>query len=117
MCTVSGRVANRSSIGLEAPHRHIVSASDELFFALEGETVEAQGDYWSIEVCGIHSAGSRHWVQLQLRGPSVQGITIRVSMLDAHQVVTVIREWLEGLLPSTLDSAVTASSYFAAPTN
>jgi hypothetical protein len=31
--------------------------------------------------------------------------------------VTVIQEWLEGLLPSALESTVTARSYFAAPTN
>jgi len=117
MCTVSRQVMNRSGVALETPHRHVITASDELFFALEGQTVEARGDCWLIEVCGIHSAGSRHWVQVQLRGPLVQGMTICVPRLDAHQVATVIREWLEGLLPSALESAVTARTYFAAPTN
>ena len=111
------QAANRGGVGLETPHRHVVTASDELFFALEGQTVEARGDRWLIEVCGIHSAGSRHWVQVQLQGPMVPGMTIRVPRLDAHHVVTVIQEWLEGLLPCALESAVTARSYLAAPTN
>jgi hypothetical protein len=110
LCTVRRHVANRTGVGLKTPSRHVVSASDELFFALEGQAVNAGGDCWLIEVCGIHSADSRHWVQVQLRGPIVQGMTIRVPRLDAQQVVTVIRDWLEGLLPSALESAVTARS-------
>jgi hypothetical protein len=115
---VPRKVSSSGSITLLTPQDpNRITRSDELFFALEGRTLEAAGDRWRLEVCGVHSADSQHWVQLHLRGRASQGLTIRVTRLDARDVLTMVREWLEGVLPSSLESSVTGRSYLPVLTN
>jgi hypothetical protein len=102
---------------LATADRNTLTASDEFFFMLEGCSLDANGDRWRIEVCGIHSSRSQHWLQLQLRGPITQSLTVRVPRLDVDYVLTLIRNWLEGSLPVVLESTVTGRAYLAAFTN
>lgn len=116
--TVPRKISNSGSIATLTPHDpYRITRSDELFFALEGRTLEAAGNRWRLEICGVHSADSQHWVQLNLRGAVSQGLTIRVRRLDARDVLTMVREWLEGVLPSSLESSVTGRSYLPVLTN
>jgi hypothetical protein len=118
MCKVPRNLTNRGGAITFAPgDRNVITPSDELFFALEGRTVEAAGSDWRIEVCGVHSSDSQHWVQLQLRGPVNQGLTIRIPRLDTRYVLTMVCEWLEGLLPSALETSITGKSYLPLLTN
>ncbi len=100
-----------------AADRYVLTATDEFFFALEGRTLEANSRTWTIEVCGVHSTGAQHWVQLQLCGPVAQEVTLRVPRLDAGEVVALVTRWLAGVLPAALESAVVGRAYLPAPTN
>lgn len=104
-------------MGTLTADRYALTSSDELFFALDGRTVEADGDSWRIEVCGVHSTASRHWLQLQLCGPVAQGLTLRVERQDVPRVLGIVRDWLEGSLPAALESAVTGKAYQPVVTN
>jgi len=91
--------------------RNLVNPSDELFFVLEGRTVESRGATWRIELCGVHSDGDHHWIQLNLRGPVQCGLTFRSDRLDACQVVDVVRDWLDDTVPSDLEPCLIGKSY------
>src|SRR5712671_343389 len=56
-----------------------VTAADELFFSLDGRLLSADDDEWRLEVCGVHSSGTDHWVQLNLHGLVGWGITLRTD--------------------------------------
>ena len=110
--SVARNASARGSVVAFAPrNRHAITSSDELFFSLEGRTVEAGGQCWQLEVCGVHSGSSQHWIQLQLRGPVLKGLTIRVPRLDTRRVLTIVCNWLEGSLPSDLERSVTGQTY------
>jgi alkylation response protein AidB-like acyl-CoA dehydrogenase len=53
----------------------------------------------------------QQWVQLHLRGRVSQGLTVRVARLDAREVLSLVHDWLEGLLPAALETAVTGRAY------
>jgi hypothetical protein len=107
------------SLGLQTldDRRNVVNPSDELFFALEGRTVESGGDTWRIEVCGVHSvvsadAGNHdHWIQLNLCGPVECELTLRSACLDAAYVMSVVRDWLDDTVSSELEACLVGQCY------
>jgi hypothetical protein len=45
-----------------------ITPADELFAALDGQTVRAGQQAWQLEVWGIHNEGGRFWMQCHLLG-------------------------------------------------
>jgi hypothetical protein len=116
--TVTRRSTQSDAVStLATADRYVVTPSDEFFFALEGRVLEANGRTWRIEVCGVHATPTDHWLQLHLRGPVSQGLTLRVPELDAAAVVEFVRDWLEGSLSTELEIAVTGRAYYPAVTS
>jgi hypothetical protein len=113
--TRRSRFDNGSALAIA--ERCAITVSDEFFFALDGRDVAAHGERWRVEVCGIHSSTSQHWLQLQLRGPVTQGLTLRVPRLDFSEVLRTVEQWLEGSLPAAFETAVTGRAYLPALTN
>jgi hypothetical protein len=91
--------------------RNLVNPSDELFFSLEGRTLESRGSQWRIEVCGVHSAALYHWIQLNLRGPMQCGLTLRADRLDASDVVDVVQDWLDDSVPTDVEPCLIGKIY------
>jgi hypothetical protein len=77
-----------------------VTAADELFFSLDGRLLSADDDEWRLEVCGVHSSGTDHWVQLNLHGLVGWGITLRTDSLDAGGVLDRVNAWLHETMPA-----------------
>ncbi|HVP86791.1 MAG TPA: hypothetical protein VMU79_01820 [Casimicrobiaceae bacterium] len=83
-----------------------ISSSDELFFLLEGQTVRSRGNNWRIQVCGVYSTAVDRWIQLSLSGPLACGMTLRTGFRDADGVLDLLRDWLDGSLPSDLEPCI-----------
>jgi hypothetical protein len=77
-----------------------VTAADELFFSLDGRLLSADDDEWRLEVCGVHSSGTDHWVQLNLHGLVGWGITLRTDTLDASGILDRVSAWLHETMPA-----------------
>ena len=75
-----------------------VTAADELFFNLDGRIVSTTDDAWRLEVCGVHSSGTQHWVQLNVHGTIGCGLTLRTENLDAGQLISRVGAWLNAAL-------------------
>ena len=75
-----------------------VTAADELFFNLDGRIVSTTEDAWRLEVCGVHSSGTQHWVQLNVHGAIGCGLTLRTENLDAGQLMSRVGAWLNAVL-------------------
>jgi hypothetical protein len=71
-----------------------VTRADELFVNLDRSNVDTQDGSWRIEVCGIHTHGSRSWIQLNLWAEACYGLTLRIDNLDAPRVREMLGEWL-----------------------
>jgi hypothetical protein len=67
------RVALAHSVNKET-----VSATDEVFAALDGQTLEDGGESWRVRVLGVHAADSAFWVQAALDGPRATNVTVRI---------------------------------------
>jgi hypothetical protein len=87
-----------------------ISPLDELFFLLEGQTVRSRGANWRIQVCGVYSTPVDCWVQLSLSGPLACGVTLRTGFRDADAVLDLLRDWLEGSLPSDLEPCIVSQA-------
>jgi hypothetical protein len=108
---VSRHPLGSSAVQTLDARRNLVNPSDELFFALEGRTVESQGDTWRIEICGVHSDGTHHWVQLNLNGPVQCGLTLRTERLESAHIVSMVRSWLDDSVPSDLETTLVGKLY------
>jgi hypothetical protein len=71
-----------------------VTAADELFFNLDGRILSTTDDAWRLEVCGIHTAGTQHWVQLNVHGGLGCGLTLRTERLEAGPLLRRVDAWL-----------------------
>lgn len=71
-----------------------VTAADELFFNLDGRIFSTADDEWRLEVCGIHTAGAQHWVQLNVHGIPGCGLTLETESLDAAPLLRRVDAWL-----------------------
>jgi hypothetical protein len=65
-----------------------------LFFNLDGRILSTRDDEWRLEVCGIHTSGTEHWVQLNVHGALGCGLTLRTESLDASQLLRRVDAWL-----------------------
>jgi hypothetical protein len=77
-----------------------VTAADELFFNLDGRILSTTDDEWRLEVCGVHTSGTEHWVQLHVHGTRECGLTLRTESLDAGDLLRRVDAWL-GLAAKT----------------
>jgi hypothetical protein len=71
-----------------------VTAADELFFNLDGRILPSSEDQWRLEVCGVYSSGTQHWVQVNVQGVPGCGITLRTDTLDATDLLRRVDAWL-----------------------
>jgi hypothetical protein len=78
----------------DSPATAGVTAADELFFNLDGRILSATDDEWRLEVCGIHTCGTQHWVQLNVQGVLGCGLTLRTETLGASDVLRRVEAWL-----------------------
>jgi len=101
------------SAPIHSPASRSASSSDELYFLLEGRTVEGRGEQWQVEVCGVYSAGAQRWIQLNLRGPYTCGVTLRCGSLPAEDVIDLLHDWLDDSLPARHERRVV--SHASAP--
>ena len=83
-----------------------LTPSDELFFSLEGRTVQSGAECWRVEVCGVHSTPSHYWVQMNLRGSVSYGITVRSLVPDPAGLLETLRDWLDDPTLDDLDFPV-----------
>lgn len=91
-------------------HRNLVNPSDELFFLLEGQTVQSRGNTWRIQVCGVYSTEVDRWIQLSLSGSLARGVTLRSGFRDAGEVLDLVRDWLDDSLPSDLEPCIVSQA-------
>jgi hypothetical protein len=78
-----------------------ITSADELFASLDGQLLTTDDAYWRVQVCGIHSSGAQHWVQLSLCGPVWCGLTLRADSFDASDILDQVAAWLQ--TPSLVD--------------
>ena len=81
-----------------------VTSADELFVNLDGAILPTESGNWQIEVCGIHEADHRYWVQLNLVGPDCYSMTLRADALSANSIRRQIAGCLHGLVSPVLAS-------------
>jgi hypothetical protein len=86
-----------------------VTSADQLFVSLDGSIVDAGFRAWLIEICGIHSEGSRHWIQLNLHADESDSVTLCVDRLDAAKVRSLLVDWLSGKTLSRSVAPLTAA--------
>ena len=94
--------------GGDVPLAGGVTAADELFFNLDGRILSTTDDEWRVEVCGVHTSGIEHWVQLHVHGtrecgltiPTECSLTLRTERLDARGLLRRVDAWL-GLAAKT----------------
>ena len=104
-----GRFARRVQTA-SVTNPNAVTASDELFFLLEGQTVESRGHSWRVEVCGVYCRDTERWIQLTLSGPMTCGVTLRTRLMAACDVLDLLRDWLDDSLPGALESCIVSQA-------
>jgi hypothetical protein len=87
-----------------------VSPSDELFFLLEGQVVEGRGSLWRVEVCGVYASDCQRWIQLNLCGPHTRGVTLRTALVEASDILDLLRDWLDDSLPTRLEPCIVSQA-------
>jgi hypothetical protein len=78
----------------DSPSAGGVTPADELFFNLDGRILSTSEDKWRLEVCGVHTSGTQHWVQLNVHGLVGCGLTLRTETLDAGDLLRRVDAWL-----------------------
>jgi hypothetical protein len=78
----------------DSPSTAGITAADELFFNLDGRILSTTEDKWRLEVCGVHTSGTQHWVQLNVHGVVGCGITLCTETLDAGDLLRRVDAWL-----------------------
>jgi hypothetical protein len=70
-------------------------SNDELFAQLDGRDANVLGNLWHIEVCGIHQAIGRRWVQLSVNGLFDKALTVSLAPRDGVQhVLLAVSTWI-----------------------
>jgi hypothetical protein len=87
-----------------------VTHGDELFFQLDGTRVDAAGESWQIEICGVHSVDSHHWIQLTVSGHVSYGLTLKADELDPSSIRERIAAWLPQAMTYAPDSGVVSAA-------
>ena len=100
---------------LDSPSEAGVTAADELFFNLDGWILSTAEDKWRLEVCGVHTSGSQHWVQFTGHGLIQCGLTLRTETLDVADLLSRVDAWLNLFLSPSSPSFPSLSSLPASP--
>jgi len=72
-----------------------VTASDELFAAIDGQTLASGSGDWHLQVCGIHPDAHGCWLQVHLHGREELDATL---LVDPREPAAILREfggWLD----------------------
>jgi hypothetical protein len=72
-----------------------INASDELFAAIDGQTLASGSGDWHLQVCGIHPDARGCWLQVHLQGREELDATL---LVDPREPAAILREfggWLE----------------------
>ena len=54
----------------------------------------------------MYSTAVDRWIQLSLSGPFACGMTLRTGFRDADGVLDLLRDWLDGSLPTDLEPCI-----------
>ena len=92
----------------DSPFAGGITAADQLFFNLDGRILCVADDAWRLEVCGVHTSGAKHWVQLHVHGARECGLTLRAESLDPGHLLRRVDAWLCRAMETRESSACTA---------
>jgi hypothetical protein len=71
-------------------------STNEIFQALDGQSVSVRSGSWRIEITGIFSQDGSSWIQLTLNGAPSYHVAIKISGTDsAADVMNALRSWLD----------------------
>lgn len=71
-------------------------SANELFQALDGQSVSVRSGSWRIEITGIFEHEGSSWIQLTLNGMPSYHVAIKITRTDsAADVMNALRSWLE----------------------
>jgi hypothetical protein len=71
-----------------------ISRADELFVALDGQSLEVCDGFWELRVMGIHEDRNRYWAQLNIEGPRSYDATFCIDGSSPEPLLECVKEWL-----------------------
>jgi hypothetical protein len=70
--------------------------TNDIFQALDGQSVSVRSGSWRIEITGIFAQDGSSWIQLTLNGAPSYQVAIKISGTDsAVDVMDALRSWLD----------------------
>ncbi len=92
-------------------HPYELSRADELFAALDGRLVTADGARWHLEVLGIHLHADTCWVQVLALGPANHQLssTFQIDPAEPAELLNLVPAWLATQNSRAIDGFVAAS--------
>ncbi len=81
--------------GCAEPPALDITTSDELFAAIDGQTLASGTGDWQLQVCGIHHDARGCWLQVHLQGREELDATL---LVDPREPAAILREfggWLD----------------------
>jgi hypothetical protein len=71
-------------------------SANDLFQALDGQSVSVRSSSWRIEITGIFEQDGSAWIQMTLNGAPSYHVAIKITGTDsAADVMNALRSWLE----------------------
>jgi hypothetical protein len=71
-------------------------SANDLFQALDGQSVSVRSGSWRIEITGIFEQEGSSWIQMTLSGTPSYHVAIKISGADnAADVMNALRSWLD----------------------
>src|SRR5262249_40689079 len=71
-------------------------SANDLFQALDGQSVSVGSRSWRIEITGIFDQDGSSWIQMTLNGAPSYHVAIKITGTDsAADVMDALRSWLE----------------------
>lgn len=71
-------------------------STNDLFQALDGQSVSVRSGSWRIEISGIFEQDGSSWIQMTLSGTPSYHVAIKITATDsAADVMNALRSWLE----------------------
>jgi hypothetical protein len=71
-------------------------SANDLFQALDGQSVSVRSGSWRIEITGIFEQDGSAWIQLTLNGTPAYHVAIKITGTDsAADVMDALRSWLD----------------------
>jgi len=83
-------------IGQAAPPQSFeLTAADEWFAAIDGQTVRCRNLDWRVQVFGIHRVEHRSWFQVGFEGPQQVNGTFEATHEHPKAFLEALTAWLE----------------------